>query len=161
MINYLIDVISREAALFESFLALLQEQKGMLVDNDVNGLNECTEKQHAMVVESRRLNQERESLVRKISEANRIEGDLTVSRLLEFADQGQSDRLKQLRELILELNEQITQVRNTNVMLLNQSRESIARTMAMLSRISTPEPAYDRGGAAPTAGSSIAVDRRI
>ena len=160
MINRLVNLISREASLFENFLELLNRQKETLVQNDLKALNEVTEKQHEKMVESQLLNKERESLIEEIRAANLIDGDVTVSRLLECADQNQAGRLTQLRETILDLNDRITEARNTNAMLLNQSREFIAKTMAMLSKINNPEHAYSRDGAGGRHRANVAVDRR-
>jgi flagellar biosynthesis/type III secretory pathway chaperone len=161
MINRLIDILGREAALFESFLELLEEQKRLLVANDAEGVARVAERLRERIIESQLLNQKRESVVEEVKRGNRIEGDVTVSRLLEFADEDQVSRLEQLRDLIIDLNERITRARNTNAMLLNQSREFIAKTMAMLSRIKNPDHTYASDGAASPAGSNVVVDRRV
>ena len=160
MINRLVNLISREASLFENFLELLNRQKETLVQNDLKALNQVTELQHEKMVESQLLNNERESLIEEIRAANLIEGDVTVSRLLEFADNSQTGRLTQLRETILDLNDRITEARNTNAMLLNQSREFIAKTMEALSKINNPEHTYSRDGAGNRHHANVAVDRR-
>jgi flagellar biosynthesis/type III secretory pathway chaperone len=161
MINQLLQVIGQEAHLFEDFLALLDQQKQMLVSNDVATLNEVTELQRQKILESQRLNRIREELIAEIQAENAIEGDVTVARLLEFADRNQAERLLQLKEIIFSLNDRITEARNTNAMLLNQSREFISRTMRMLSKIKNPDKTYDRRGVAPDGQSTIVVDRRI
>jgi len=157
----LIDIISKEAALFESFLELLERQKEMLVANDLDGLNEVVQRQREKFIESKLLNKQRENLVAAIKTARDIEGDLTVTRLLKLVDEDQANRLSQLRDIIYSLNEKITTSRNTNAMLLNRSREFIARTMEMLSKIKNPDNTYARTGMAAERGSNIMVDRRI
>jgi hypothetical protein len=161
MIDQLIKIISEEASLFEEFLRLLDRQKELLVANDTDGLNEVTAELNAKLTESRLLNRRREEIIAAVKEANAIEGDVTVSRLLEYADRDQSERLTQLQKTILGLNDSITEARNTNAMLLNRSREFISRTMNMLSRLSSPNSTYGRDGAAPHTGGTIAVDRRV
>lgn len=161
MINQLIQVIGQEARLFEDFLALLERQKQMLVSNDATSLNEVTELQRRKIQESQRLNRIREKLIKEIKARVAIEGDVTVNRLLEFADRDQAEHLLKLQEIIFSLNDRITEARNTNAMLLNQSREFISRTMQMLSRINNPDKTYDNHGASSDAASTVAVDRRI
>jgi hypothetical protein len=161
MVNQLIDIISRETLLFEEFLELLERQKQMLVSNNVDGLNEITELQRAKLHESYRLNRSREELVRRIKESNVLDGDVTVSRLLEFVDENQAARLLQLRETILGLNNKITETRNTNAMLLNRSREFISRTMAMLSSLNNPDTTYRVGAKPSDAHTTVMVDRRV
>ncbi len=160
MINQLLQVIGQEAHLFEDFLALLDRQKQMLVSNDVTTLNEVTELQRQKILESQRLNRIREKLISEIKTEAAIEGDVTVARLLEFADRNQAERLLQLKEIIFSLNDRITEARNTNAMLLNQSRDFISRTMQMLSKINNPDKTYDHRGTAPDGQSTIVIDRR-
>jgi len=161
MINELIQIISEEALLFEDFLHLLDRQQKMLVANDVAGLNEVTARQQQKLMESQRLNRRREQVIAAIKCANAVEGDMTVARILEFADDDQAERLKRLRESIINLNDSIGRARNTNAMLLNRSREYIARTMAMLSRVCNPDSTYDNHGTSGDNRRSLAVDRRV
>jgi hypothetical protein len=161
MIDQLLQVIGQEAHLFEDFLVLLDRQKQMLVSNDVTAIKEVTELQQQKIQESKRLNRLREKLIADIKAANAIEGDVTVSRLLDIADRDQAERLLKLKEIIFSLNDRITEARNTNAMLLNQSREFISKTMRMLSRINNPDKTYDNHGASPEGNSTVAVDRRI
>lgn len=161
MINRLIDIIGKEAVLFESFLALFEKQQEMLVANDAVGLNEVTERLREKVVESRLLNKQREELVEEIRLDNRIEGDLNVTRLLDIVDDEQASQLIRLRELITTLNDKIANTRNENAALLNQSREYIKNMMGMLSKLSHPEPAYSSTGAGDQASYNVALDRRV
>jgi hypothetical protein len=67
----------------------------------------------------------------------------------------------QLKETILSLNDQIVTVRNSNALLLNQSREFIAKTMVSLSKINSPEHTYANGGDSHERSASVVVDRRV
>ncbi len=160
MINKLIEIIGREAAIFESFLELLEQQQKMLVENDADGLNRITDLQREKLVESQLLNKKRLELVENIKLVNNIEGDMNVSRLLEIVDQDQADRLQKLQKIILDLNDKITETRNQNAMLLNRSREYILKTMEMLSKINSPESTYKQPGTTVDRQANVAVDRR-
>jgi len=160
MINKLIDLIGKEAAVFESFLELLEQQQTMLVTNDVDGLNRITDLQREKLVESQLLNKQRLELVEQIKVANDLEGDVNVTRLLDIVDENQADRLQKLQRLILSLNDKITETRNQNAMLLNRSREYILKTMEMLSKINSPDSTYARPGAKTDRQLNVAVDRR-
>ena len=161
MIDKLINIIGQEALLFEEFLALLDRQKEALVNNDADQLAVITREHQDKLLQSSELTRKREAVVARIKQERAVEGDLTVRRLLEFADENQSSRLTQLRTAILELNDKITHTRNANALLLNQSREFIARTMKMLSRISHPDQTYQSTGTSEQSSHALAVDRRI
>ena len=162
MIDELIKIIGREATLFESFLELLEQQQKMLVENNLDGLNQVTAEQHERLTESQMLNSQREKVVAKIKKDKNIEGDLNITRLLSLIDQQQADRLEQLQNLIIGLNDKIIETRNQNAILLNRSREYISKTMDMLSRINTPKsPTYGQTGESEAQQNSLAIDRRI
>ncbi|MEW6413024.1 MAG: flagellar protein FlgN [Candidatus Zixiibacteriota bacterium] len=160
MINKLIEIIGREAAIFEAFLELLEKQQEMLVKNDAEGLSHITDLQREKLVESQLLNKRRLELVREIKIANNIDGDLNVTRLLDIVDQDQADRLQKLQRIILDLNDKITTTRNQNAMLLNRSRQYIMKTMEMLSRVNSPESTYTQEGSSKEHSKNIVVDRR-
>ena len=163
MVDKLIDIISREANLFEDFLGLLERQQKALVENNVAELNAVTELQREKVTQSKRFNDERERLLAEIKQANAIEGDLTVTRLLQMVDDNRATQLTELRQSILDLNDRILKTRNQNAMLLNRSREYIRKTMEMLSRVSRPaDDTYSSAGAGggSTETRNVALDRR-
>lgn len=162
MIEKLITILGREAEVFESFLSLLEKQKEMLVTNDTKGLNLVTDRQREKVVESQLLAKERERMIEEIRVANRLEGDLNVTRLLEIIETDQADRLSSLRDMILELSQKIEDVRNTNALLLNRSRQYIHKTLEMLARMNNPQPeVYSSAGTTGHNDRTLALDRRI
>ncbi|HOD65426.1 MAG TPA: flagellar export chaperone FlgN [candidate division Zixibacteria bacterium] len=162
MVDRLIDIIGREAALFERFLLLLERQQRALVANDQEELTRVTDLQRETLAESRRLHEEREGVLADIRRTNAIEGDLTVTRLVAMVDADRADRLAALRGTILDLNERILRLRNQNVLLLNRSREYIRRTMELLSRIASPRAeTYAPAGAAGAEARTVALDRRV
>lgn len=161
MIDQLIDVISREAEVFESFLELLDQQRDKLIANDVIGLNRTTQFQQEKISESRRLSEERESLVAEIKKQKGLDSDATLSKLLSVVDQHHADQLSQLSQLILGLNDQINESRNKNVMLLNSSRQQISRMIQMLSELNSPRGTYSRSGANTKGRTNLAMDRRV
>jgi flagellar biosynthesis/type III secretory pathway chaperone len=161
MIDSLINIISKEAALFESFLDLLERQKQALVTNDHATLVSLTARQHESLAEAHRLNSEREQIIASIKRDRSVDGDLTVSRLIAMVDQDQANHLRRLRDSIMSLNDQILETRNSNAMLLNQSREFVNQTMAMLAKLHNPEPVYARTAGQPANPSRpVALDRR-
>ncbi len=161
MVNQLIEILGREAALFESFLELLELQKERLVANDLEGIKEVTSQQQQTLTQTAELSLTREELIEKIRLQNEIEGDLTVTRLLEIVEQEHVGPLSQLRDTILSLNDKIVETRNSNAMLVNSSRQVISKTMNALAKVNSPEPTYSPGQKPATRESSIMVDRRV
>lgn len=158
--NQLIDILGREAALFESFLQLLEDQQHALLNNDAEELERITVRQRKKLSESKALQDERENVIGSIKEDNSIEGDVTVTRLLDMVDRSQAEVLTRLRDAILNVNERILTTRNQNAMLLNKSREYIRRMMKMLSQVGDPTPVYSSEGVEQGRRLNVVVDRR-
>ena len=161
MINRLIEILGREAALFESFLQLLEQQQKALVENDADELNRVTVLQREKLIESNILNKQREDILENIRADNAITEDLTVMRLLAMVDQNQADQLSLLRKSILLLNDKILKTRNQNAMLLNKSRHYIQRMMEMLSRVGKTDNGYSANGTENNTSMTVALDRRV
>jgi FlgN protein len=156
----LIEILEKEASLFETFLDLLEQQQEALVRNDVNRLNEITEMQKEKLVHAGQLSKSREELIRRLSELGKAPQNATISRLVESASSGQTTMMEQLRETILELNEKIIKVRTQNEMLINRSRENIMKTIELLGRIKMPDDQYHNEGRRNAVQGSLALDRR-
>ena len=161
MVDALIDIIGREAALFEQFLVLLERQQQALVKNDLAEINLVTELQRERLTEAQLLSSEREDVLAQIKKVNAFDGDLTVTRLIEMVDRNRADQLLGLRDAILSLNEKILTTRNQNAMLISKSREYIKKTMELLARLGNPGGGYSAAGTASATQTAVGLDRRI
>jgi hypothetical protein len=160
LVMELIEVLKKEASLFETFLELLERQQRALVKSDISGLNDITERQREKVIEIGLLSKKRENLIKQLSLQEDIQGDLTVTLLVKTVASGQAALLEQLRDTILDLNTKITKVRSQNEMLVNRSRENIMKTMELLGRIKAPDNNYHNEGKLKAVQTNLALDRR-
>ncbi len=160
LVMELLQVLEKEASLFETFLDLLEKQQQALVKNELDEINRLTELQRERVVESTILSRRREKLAERLASDGIAAGDLTISRLIETVSSGQAAELRHVKEAILELYEKIMKVRSQNEMLIDRSRENISQTMAMLGRIGKPDPNYRREGGVSPNDNALALDRR-
>lgn len=156
----LITLLSREALVFEQFLVLLKEQRRLLVANDLTGLQLCTEQQREKLVEAQLLHKERDEVLAHLRSETAWDGDLTVQRLIELADNDQANQMRRLRESILALNDQILTARTTNALLIDHSRQFIARTMTMLATIDKPATSYQPHQDTNNGSGQLLLDRR-
>lgn len=156
----LIEVLEREASLFETFLELLERQQEALVKNDVDTINEITLIQREKTMESTALSRRREELVKELSSDGSVAENLTISRLIATVSSGPAAELARLRDSILGLNAKIDRVRSQNCMLIDNSRKNIMKTMEMLGRIRRPDNGYHKEGQAARTDVNVALDRR-
>jgi FlgN protein len=169
-VSELIQVLNQEAELFSSFLDLLDRQRDMLVTNDIDGLNAVTAEQREKLAFSRILDVRRRNLIEEVARQNEIEGDLTVTRLLESVTAEQGAQLNLMRDTILELNDKIEEGRQRNSFLIEKSRHLVSETLRMINRMgnsSQKGAEYGDKGAIHTRTSadarrlSLTLDRRV
>ncbi|MCH9030897.1 MAG: flagellar protein FlgN [candidate division Zixibacteria bacterium] len=168
-VDELIETLVKEASIFESYFDLLEEQKGMIVANDIEGLNAVTEKQREKLTESKILDRRRKSLVEELTARNNIKGDVNVSRLLEMISIQDGSRLESLRKEITEINERIETARDQNKFLLDKSRQIVIDTIRLINRAGISSVDGAAYSPAKTAQNTIAnqnqmsltLDRRV
>ncbi|SYZ73584.1 hypothetical protein TRIP_C30021 [Candidatus Zixiibacteriota bacterium] len=161
LVQDLIEILKKEASLFETFLELLEQQQEALVRNDLTAINNVTERQREKIIEAGILSRKREMIVGLIADDYDSRGNLTVSRLVEIATSGQAEILTRLRETILELNDRIAKMRSQNEFLIDRSREIIMKTMELLARLKTPDDGYRNRGESSPSQTNLALDRRV
>jgi len=160
LVRELMELLKREASLFESFLELLEEQQEALVKNDVSMLNLITERQREKIIEGGILARKREEVINRIALEQNITGDMTLTKILDTVLPGQSTTLELIRDTIIDLNGRISKVRSQNEMLINRSRENIMKTMELLGRFRTPGNNYHGKGQRDNSQTNLALDRR-
>jgi molybdopterin converting factor small subunit len=146
LVQELIEVLKKEASLFETFMELLERQQEALVKNDVTALNQITELQREKTIECRILAGQREAITGRLALEHGSAEDITVSKLVASVPPGQASMLETLRETILDLNDKISKIRSRNEMLINRSRESIMKTVELLGRFKLPPNGYHEKG---------------
>lgn len=163
MLDTLIQLLQAQADCFDRFLTALRAQRQALVQPDHASLLVANEQLSEIVARIHILNRQREETLREAQQLYSLTGDLTLGRLLEIATDDQATKLLRLRDVILEQDLRIAELREGNVMLINQSRELIARTMRSLSEMSAPAANYASSGVSTslrTQPAAVAVNRR-
>ncbi len=161
LLDRLITVIGDEAVLFEKFLKLLEHQQDIIIKNKVDDLSEVTSQIQKIVMESKKLEDNRAGIVEQIRQDGCAETNLTVSKICEMADSGRSNQLSCLRETVLDLYTRIEETRMKNGLLIRQSLEQIHNTMEVIGRIPAQKEIYQGKGDLRREYVPIGVDRRI
>ncbi len=160
LVMELIGVLNKETSLFETFLELLEKQQKALVENDLPTLNQITERQREKIIESSILALKRENVIGKLALEQKLNGDVTITNLIETVKSNQAGILTQLRDTILDLNEKINNIRSQNSVLINRSRDNIMKTMELIGSFKLPGNSYQKEGKVNKQNTNIALDRR-
>lgn len=160
LVQQLIEILKREASLFETFLTLSARQQAALVKNDLNELNAATEQLREKVIEANLAAKKREELIRNISADMGSRENLTITKLMKAVASGQSETLGNLRHTLLDFQQKIAKINSQNEMLINHSRENIMKTMQLLARLTANDKSYVNDGKPSSTQTSLTLDRR-
>lgn len=161
LLDRLITVIGDEAALFETFLELLERQQQALIDGQADELKTVTAQLQVIVSESQKLERQRIDAVEEIRRVGGTDTDLTVSRICEIADSERSGQLRNFRAMILDLYGRIEETRMRNGLLIQQSLEQIRNTIDTIGRIPATKEIYLKHGGISKDFERLGVDRRV
>ena len=155
-IEYLIVLLEKETATFRLLLASLEAERQALVENDTQALEETVETQKALTQRSVNQEHDRINIVRQI--AVMIGEDLAtlnLVRLIELLDAPFAERLRDQREVLLSLQEDLRKTNRQNSLLLKQSMKYVDKTLQVLAGASAVGNLYERSGRAETSTSSM------
>jgi len=161
LLDRLISVIGEEAALFESFLEMLEHQQQALIANDAASLKSVTTRLQEVVAQSQQLEIKRIEIIDQIRQSAGAETDLNVVQICDMADAARSSQLRTFRTTILELYGRIEETRMRNGLLIEQSLEQIQHTVDIIGRVPAQKETYHKHGGYSRDGHHLGLDRRV
>ncbi len=133
LIRNLINAIKQEEDLLSQFAELLEEQKKVLVRNDVEGFEETVERQEALIVQIRQLEEARVEQVKQLAHGlGEPVSDITMTRLVELSLGQVSDELAEAKKNMSTLVNRIQRVSRVNQYLVKRSLNVAQRSIDWL-----------------------------
>ncbi len=133
MIVELIEVIQKEVCAFQRLVELLEVEQQALVRHEVAAIETVLAEKHETVVEAAVLEEERIRIVERLSDALQEDpASLTLKRLIERVGGPQSERLGEMRETLIALQEKIQMVNRHNTLLIKQSMKYVDKSLRIL-----------------------------
>ena len=158
----LIAILDEEADVFRRMLDLLKEQQRALVQDNVAAIQANVERQRKTSEEVGLIEGRRIQATRGIAQRFGLgEEALTISRICEFYEGEDRDRVQALRETLLDLHAEIRQTNRNNALLVRQAVRYVDRTLQLLKGGDGSNRVYQRSGVAEgvSAGLRAAVNR--
>lgn len=150
LIHDLIEVLDEQKECYQGLLTLAQYKTDSIVNREMEFLEEVLQREQEFVGRSSRLEKNREEILKDIANVLNINyKELTISNLILKLEKtpDEQEQLRQLRNDLLEIVEQIKEHNKTNEGLLNQSLEFINFTLhAIQSMNSYPSSGYQDEG---------------
>lgn len=136
-INDLMDILEREAGIYEDLLKLSRDKTDIIVKGKVTELDNITKLEQTLILNMAKLEALREKIVNDLSAEIYVNpSEITVSELLKHLDDSQAQRLEAYKTNLLNTISEIKDINEVNSKLINNSIDYINFSVNILS--STP-----------------------
>ena len=147
LIFELIEVIQLEVATFQRLLETLEREQQALIHHEVETLKAVVEVQHRLMEEAAALEKARDRIVDRLSASLQEDrASLTLKRLVERVQGPHSERLREMRETLIALQEKIQKANRHNALLIKQSMKYVDKSMQILTGGSSCGGVYVQSG---------------
>ena len=151
----LIEIVQEEVCTFQRLLDNMEREQRALVSNDVETLDSMVAEQQNLTTQAGRLEAERTKVVNLLSTVLGEEPDsVTLKRLVEQAQGPHSERLSEMRETLIDLQEKIRRTNRHNLLLIKQSMKYVDKTLQILTGGDGSEGLYAQSGKVENASST-------
>jgi len=143
LIHDLIEILDQQKECYEGLLTLARYKTDSIVDREMEILEEVLKREQEFMGRSARLEKNREAILKDISSVlNTNLKDLTISKLITMLEKtpDEQEKLRQVREDLLGIVEELKNHNRTNEGLLQQSMEFINFTLNALQSRNTYSP---------------------
>ena len=147
LVNQLTGLLEGEIELLEALLTTLQEEKGAVLDSDLNALNRAVKEKENLILKIRILEEQRMHLMERIAGVlQRPVQVLTLTQLSQVSESGASERLDRCASTIRALTQSIDDLNKTNRGLVQHSLDLVRGSLSLLDKLTVPHPIYHRTG---------------
>ncbi len=146
-INELMDILEREAKIYEDILKLSQDKTDIIIKGKVKELENITKLEQSLILDMGRLEDLREKTVRDLStDIDSKSSQLTVTELIKHIDKNQADRLEGYKTNLLGIIEEVKKVNDLNSKLIQNSIDYINFSINILSSVPAADNNYGNTG---------------
>lgn len=148
-------VVEQETEAFESLLEALLAQQACILKGDADDVSQSNETVERMVVETKKLEKERQGKARVLSHCLEAEEELTLSQLIPLVEEKYASRLRDLKGVLHVLSEKIQDTHERNQYLLDHSLRFIDRCLRLLTEGRGNKMSYSRRGSVEVEETSL------
>jgi flagellar biosynthesis/type III secretory pathway chaperone len=146
-VKKLIELLDKEAAIYEGLLRLSREKTDIIVQGKVTELEGITKVEQSMILQLAKLEENREKLVEMLSEELGINADdITVTELEKALPKDQSKELAECREKMTGIFRDIKNSNDLNTKLIKSSLDYIDFSVNILSNAGSSGDLYGKSG---------------
>lgn len=145
VIEQLKEALRQEIKLYQAILDLAAQKTRLVIENHVRELEKLTEKEQQFIREMSRFEQIRQSLLQHYAlEKELEEAPQNLSGLLLFLQKNEQQEVKDLRDKLANLVQQISEKNQLNEALIQQSLDFIKLNIELLTQDDSATTPYDK-----------------
>ena len=149
LINELIDILNKEAAIYEGVLKLSKNKTETIVAGKVAELEGITRLEQSMILQMGKLEGEREKLVDRLSVQLKVAAeDITISSLEKLLQKEQAGRLRACHKSLDRFLKELSDTNRLNSKLIKSSLDYIDFSINLLANTSSAGNLYGNAGQA-------------
>lgn len=143
----LIDLLRKEVDLYDELCTSFESEHSILLKFSIDALHENNIQKERLIAKAQTLNHDRTNLVNDIvSTLDLSESNISLSTLINYADECQEGRLREYRSHLRELSNKIIALNERNKKLLESSLYYVQKSRDFLREIISPSPVYKETG---------------
>ena len=144
LMENIVEVLEQENTEYQTLIKLSEEKTPIIIKGDLGNLNRITEAEQVIVARIQKLEKERMSTMKDISEVTNFKADIKLGDLITMMDKHPEEqkKLKDLHDRLKETMSRMKRVNEQNRDLLQNSLEMVQFEMNLLQSLKTaPETA--------------------
>jgi flagellar biosynthesis/type III secretory pathway chaperone len=149
MVNELINILNKEAAVYEGVLKLSRSKTDTIIAGRVAELEGVTRLEQSMILQMGKLEEQREELVDRLSVRLKVPAeDITVSSLEKLLEEEQAEKLKACRKTLGRVLKELSDMNELNSKLIRSSLDYIDFSINLLAGTQLAGNMYGNAGQA-------------
>lgn len=139
----LLVLLDGETEVLRCLLSVMQKEKGVIVESDIDGLNTLSKKKENLLLKIRIFEEQRLKITNDLSDFTGCESErLTLNKLAQMVKEPYSSRLESEHSRFSSLLQTIQEVNQGNMYLMNHSLGVVRSSLKLLDNLMTPNPVY-------------------
>ena len=147
MLEQLLGLLDREAALYQSVLDLIEREKEAAVRSELNALNETVAEKENLMAGLRKIDEQRSGLTARLAEAlGYSPKDLTLKKLSQLVDEPFAGRLQKAGTNLQSVLNQVQEANQRSKQLFEHSLDLLHGAFNLLNELLCANAVYYRTG---------------
>lgn len=145
-INDLTDILARNIDLYEELAAELEKEREACKMSSLGKINESLKRKETIILKIRSIEEARQRVVDGLGAQTGLGSVLTISRLMEIADDSAKSRLSSLRTRLAAAIEKVNELNNFNRGLIERLMSINYNAASYLQNLIEPQQTYGKAG---------------